>query len=170
MVEYRQAYLKELDEVKAVLWDYGPNEWNHLTSEGVEAEFSLVENGNAQVIVAINDNEIIGFAVLIDGLFCPNYLKKYCQMEQMKFVGDVVVSSLHSGKGVATKLLEECLSAAKTHKVSTVLIERHQENLASAGMMRKAGFEIVDTFYDPEKRVVGSRNSVILQYVIKRDH
>ena len=119
----------------------GPNEWNHLTPEGVEAEFSLVESGDAQAIVAIYDFEVIGFAVLIEGRFSPTYLKKYCPVEHMKFVGDVVVSPLHSGKGVATRLLRN-VSLAKAHNVGTVLIERHQENLASAGMMRKADLRL----------------------------
>ncbi|KZN48592.1 hypothetical protein N474_24790 [Pseudoalteromonas luteoviolacea CPMOR-2] len=166
MTEYRKAFLKEQDELKALLWEFGPNEWNYLTPEGVNDEFSLVENGNAQVIVATIDAEIIGFAVLIDGVASPAYLEKYCDLQKIKFVGDVVVSSLHSGKGIATKLLEKCLLEAKNHKAHSVLIERHEENLASAGMMRKAGFEIIDTFFDPKKRATGSQNSVILEYKI----
>ena len=161
---YRKASIEEIDQLKTLLWEFGPNEWNCLTPEGVDDEFSLIENGNAQAFVALNTSEIIGFAVLIDGQFSPNYLEKYCSMINMKFVGDVVVSSLHSGKGIATKLLHECLLEAKNNDASTVLIERHEENLASAGMMRKAGFEIVDTFYDPDKRVSGSQNSVIMEF------
>lgn len=166
MVTYRKASIEEIDELKALLWEFGPNEWNYLTPEGVDDEFSLIENGNAQAIVALYTSKVIGFAVLIDGQLAPTYLKKYCSMKDMKFIGDVVVSSLHSGKGIATKLLEECLLEAKNNNTSTVLIERHEENLASAGMMRKAGFEIVDTFYDPNKRVSGSQNSVILEFKI----
>jgi GNAT superfamily N-acetyltransferase len=164
LIEYRKALLKEIKELKALLWEFGPNEWNYLTPEGVNDEFTLVENGNAQVIAAINDTGIIGFSILIDGSVGPSYLEKYCSLKQMKFIGDVVVSSLHSGKGIATRLLEECLQEARNNNASTILIERHEENLASAGMMRKAGFEVVDTFYDPEKRIVGSQNSVILEF------
>lgn len=43
-----------------------------------------------------------------------------------------------------------------------IYIERHEENLASAGMMYKLGFDIVETFYDPEKRDHGSRNTAIM--------
>lgn len=166
MIEYRKAFINEIEQLKALLWEFGPNEWNYLTPEGVNDEFTLVQRGNAQVIVAVNDSEIIGFAVLIDGVMSPGYLEKYCSLKQIKFIGDVVVSSLHSGKGIATRLLEECLLEARNTDTSSVLIERHEENLASAGMMRKAGFEVVDTFYDPEKRAVGSQNSVILEFKI----
>ena len=164
MITYRKALNEEIDQLKQLLWQYGPNEWNFLSTEGVDAEFALMKNGNARTIVAIHDTEIIGFAVLIDGKASPGYLDKYCSMVDMQFIGDVVVSALHAGKGIATKLLTECLTLAKTLNAKTVLIERHEENLASAGMMRKAGFEVIDTFYDPDKRSAGSQNSVILEF------
>lgn len=166
MIEYRKASLNEIEQLKALLWEFGPNEWNYLTPEGVNDEFALVQSGDAQVIVAVNDSDIIGFAVLIDGAVSPSYLEKYSSLKQIKFVGDVVVSSLQSGKGIATRLLEECLLEAKNTNTCSVLIERHEENLASAGMMRKAGFEVIDTFYDPDKRSAGSQNSVILEFKI----
>ena len=64
---YRKASIEEIDQLKTLLWEFGPNEWNCLTPEGVDDEFSLIENGNAQAFVALNTSEIIGFAVLIDG-------------------------------------------------------------------------------------------------------
>ncbi|GGX63895.1 GNAT family N-acetyltransferase [Saccharospirillum salsuginis] len=167
MIEYRKAQIEEIDALKKLLWEYGPNEWNYLTHEGVNEEFSLVASGNAQAIVATHGSNIIGFAVLIDGIFSPNYIEKYYSLNDIQFVGDVVVSSMYSGKGIATKLLEECLAVAKSKKLSAVLIERHEENLASAGMMRKARFKIVDTFHDPAKRSTGSQNSVILEYELQ---
>jgi len=166
LIEYRKAFSEEIDELKKLIWEYGPNEWNFLTQDGVNDEFDLVGDGSAQVIVATHDSEIIGFAVLIDGIVSPKYLEKYCSLKDMRFVGDVVVSSLHSGKGIATKLLKECISEAKRKGANSVLIERHEDNLASAGMMKKAGFKIVDTFHDPEKRTAGSRNSAILEFKI----
>jgi len=33
-------------------------------------------------------------------------------------------------------------------------------------MMRKAGFQVIDTFHDPDKRSSGSRKTAILQYNI----
>ncbi|RXJ71139.1 GNAT family N-acetyltransferase [Veronia nyctiphanis] len=163
MIEYRKASLNNIDELKTLLWKYGPNEWNHLTPEGVDNEFKLVETGSATTITAIYEHEIIGFAVLIEGSKSPNYLEKYGPVENISFIGDVVVSDEHSGKGVATQLLTECILEAEVKGKETVLIERHEENLASAGMMRKAGFTVIDTFLDTAKRNSGSRKSVILE-------
>lgn len=164
MIEYRKALVEEIDELKKLLWKYGPNEWNYLTQEGVDDEFLLLQDGWASVIVAVIENEIIGFSVLIDGSESPTYLHKYCSSDDMCFIGDVVVSSNYSGQGIATQLLKKCLDEAKQKEYKTVLVERHEENLASAGMMKKAGFNIIDTFFDPEKREAGSRNSVILAF------
>jgi len=46
-----------------------------------------------------------------------------------------------------------------------VYAHRHEENAASARMLEKAGFEIVDTFYDPERRPYGSRNTTVCRFV-----
>lgn len=168
MIVFRPAALEELADVKALLWEQGPNEWNYLTEEGVDAEFSLIEQGSAAAMVAVDSDkdQIIGFAILMDGKVSPDYLAKYYALGDICYIGDVVVSGAYSGQGIATKLLECCIEKSKEKRAGVVLIERHEENLASAGMMRKAGFQPVDTFYDPEKRSVGSRKTAILGYKI----
>lgn len=163
MIRYRTGQTDEIEQLKSLLWEYGPNEWNYLTEDGVDEEFALVENRQAEVIVATESDEIVGLAVLIDGAFCPDYLTKYGNLNQIAFVGDVVVAAPHEGKGIATNLLKTCLAKASEKGIKQILIERHEENLASAGMMKKAGFEVIDTFYDPQKRSAGSRNSVICE-------
>jgi ribosomal protein S18 acetylase RimI-like enzyme len=166
MIRYRTATLAELVDVKALLWDQGPNQWNYLTEEGVEAEFALVEQGLAMVMVAVDKEQIIGFAVLMDGEVGLDTLSQYCTLSEIGYIGDVVVSSVYAGQGIATRLLQLCIEKSKQKGAHTVWIERHEENLASAGMMRKAGFQIVDTFYDPDKRSAGSRKTSILCYTI----
>ncbi|KZN44401.1 hypothetical protein [Pseudoalteromonas luteoviolacea] len=49
------------------------------------------------------------------------------------------------------------------------MIERHEENLASAGMMKNAGFTIYETFHDPDKRSSGRQNSVVLGYILDNE-
>ncbi|MGI9319358.1 MAG: GNAT family N-acetyltransferase [bacterium] len=170
MIEYRNALSDETNKIKTLLWEHGPNQWNHLTEKGVDDELSLIRSDSAVAAVAVYKSEIIGFSILIDGNESPDYLKKYCSIDEMCFISDVVVSSHFSGKGIATQLLKNCIEEAKNRSFSIVLIERHEQNLASAGMMRKAGFSIIDTFYDPDKRTSGSRNSVILEVNISQEN
>ncbi|ESP90835.1 GNAT family N-acetyltransferase [Pseudoalteromonas luteoviolacea] len=162
MITYRKAKLSELSNLKSLLWKHGPNEWNCLTPDGVDDEFALVECASAEAMVALEADEVVGMAVLIDGTSSPDYLTKYADLEHISFIGDVVVSAEHNGKGIATQLLNHCIELAKDKGAKAVFIERHEENLASAGMMKKAGFLVVDTFHDPQKRSAGSQNSVIL--------
>jgi len=42
-----------------------------------------------------------------------------------------------------------------------VFIDRHEENLASAGMMRAAGFVEIDTYADPRRRPHGSGRTTV---------
>ncbi len=45
--------------------------------------------------------------------------------------------------------------------IEDVYIDRHEENLASAGMMRKAGFVELETYADPARRPNGSGRSTV---------
>ena len=166
MIKYRQAKNTEINDMKSLLWDEGPNEWNYLTQQGIDDEFELVRHGQAIAVVAESENKLVGLAVLITGQSSPDYLLKYQKANEFEFVGDVVVASGFSGQGIATTLLELCKENAQKRGVNHLLIERHEENLASAGMMKKAGFVEIDKFYDPQKREVGSRNSVILKVAL----
>ena len=96
------------------------------------------------------DDEMFRFAVLMLGHACPRKLRKYQSLDQIAYIKDVVVGKKLAGQGIGTKLLLECFSIAKDNNFDDVYIERHEENLASAGMMKKAGFELVETIYDPQ--------------------
>ncbi len=166
MIQYRKAQNDEIPELKALLWKYGPNEWNYLPEQAVNETFSLMEKGTAAALIAVHANEIVGLALLTDGSCCPSSLDKYCDLKNTCFVAEVVVAEDFSGKGIAANLLLMCINEAKEKGCTKVLIERHEENLASAGMMRKAGFKIIDICKAPDKRQSGSMNNVVLQIEI----
>ncbi len=151
----------DLESMKTLLFNEGPSEWNYLTEESVNEQIDLIRDGKALAVVA-EDDEIFGFAVLILGQACPRKLGIYQSLDQTAYIKDVVVGKRLAGQGVGTKLLLECFSIAKDKNFEDVYIERHEENLASAGMMKKAGFELVETINDPAKRFSGSRNTSIL--------
>lgn len=158
--------LEEIDfkKIKELLFKDGINEWNYITEESINNQFQLIKEGKASAILA-EENEIIGFAILIHEESCLYKFRKYGTLSSTACINDVVVSMSHSGKGIGSKLLNMCISVAGQRELNTVYIERHEENLASAGMMRKAGFQIIDTFYDPKKRFSGSKNTTVLKKV-----
>ena len=149
--------------MRSLLIRDGVNNWNYITEESISTQFSLIDEGKASAVLAEdNEGEIIGFAVIIHSDAFPAKLAKYTDFSGIAYVKEVVVSKCQSGQGVGSKLLQECVRIARSRNAVKVFVERHEENAPSAGMMRKAGFEIIDTFYDPEKRTVGSRNTSVL--------
>ena len=66
-----------------------------------------------------------------------------------------------AGRGLGTQLLKEALASLTTRGVHMVFIDRHEENRASAGMMRRAGFAEVETYPDPRRRTHGSGRTTV---------
>jgi len=162
-IHSRKLYDVDYSNMRSLLVRDGANDWNYITEESISTQFSLIDEGKASAVLAeVNEGEIIGFAVIIHRDAFPDKLAKYTNFSDIAYVKEVVVSKCHSGQGLGSKLLQECVHIARKRNLAKVYVERHEENAASAGMMRKAGFEIIDTFYDPEKRSVGSRNTSVL--------
>ncbi|AQA19318.1 GNAT family N-acetyltransferase [Halioglobus japonicus] len=160
-VHTRPLTSADLSAMRTLLFAEGPNEWNYLTDESVDDQMALIREGKATAVI-VEDTRILGFAVLIFGAQSPARLAKYANLAEVAYINDVVVSRDLAGKGYGTLLLEEAFSVAASEACKAVYIERHEENLASAGMMRKAGFALVETFYDPDKRSTGSRNTTVM--------
>ncbi len=160
-IQVREPGSSDFELMERLILAEGPNEWNYITQESIDSQFELIRAGQACAVL-LEDTEILGFAVLMFGTACPSKLEKYCVLAEIAYIGDVVVSSLHSGKGYGSALLEASIAEAESRGVATVYIERHEENLASAGMMKKAGFSLVECFHDPEKRSAGTRNTVVM--------
>jgi len=152
---------QDLNEMETLLRTEGPNEWNYITDESIEEQFQLIREGKA-LVVLVEEEKIYGFAVLILKEASPERLSQYDDLASIAYINDVVVSSEQSGKGIGSRLLEKAIDLARQNNCRKVYIERHEENLASAGMMRKAGFKIVETFLDPVRRISGSRKTSLL--------
>lgn len=160
-IHSRQLDETDLQTMRELLIKEGANEWNYITDESVDHQFQLINQGKALAVLAENTG-IVGFAVLLIKEASPPKLSKYSVLSDVAYINEVVVSASQSGKGLGSQLLKECIKLAGNENCTSVYIERHEENLASAGMMRKAGFELVETFHDPNKRSVGSRNTSVL--------
>jgi ribosomal protein S18 acetylase RimI-like enzyme len=160
-IHSRQLNETDFKTMRELLLKEGPNAWNYITDESIDHQFQLINQGKALAVIA-EETSIVGFAVLIIKEACPPKLSKYSVLLDVAYINDVVVASSQSGKGLGSKLLKESIKLAGNEKCTHVYIERHEENLASAGMMKKAGVELVETFQDPKKRTTGSRNASVL--------
>ena len=74
----------------------------------------------------------------------------------------MVVHKDYSGRGIGTGLLEDIIQRAPNLGAEILLVDRHTENVGSAGMMRNAGFKELTTFVDFDRRDFGNRSITVL--------
>lgn len=161
MVVYRKAQTNELSLLRSLIAVHGQNEWNQLAPDSIDFVLELFKHNKADVIVAVLDEAIIGLAMSISIEFIPEYYSNYADLNDIFFIGDVVVHHDFVGKGIGSALLTQCVAEAKLQGKKSVFIEHHEQNKASAGMMRNAGFNILDSFMDTVRRPNGSQRTVI---------
>lgn len=161
LITYRTANTDDIQNLRSLISIHGQNEWNQLTAEGIEFALNLFRNNNAGIIIAELNNSIIGLAMNVPTDFIPPYYSNYVSLTDAFFIGDVVVNRKFVGQGIGTALLEHNIEQAKRQRKKTVLIEHHENNLASATMIRKAGFKKLDSFIDTSRRPNGTQITVI---------
>ena len=92
------------------------------------------------------------------------YLPPQLRGTPQGYVSEAVVRRDQVGQGLGTRLLREALSALSSMGVQFVFIDRHEENHASAGMMRRAGFVEIETYADPRRRPHGSGRTTVCRF------
>lgn len=196
MIEFRDASVAELDNLKTFLFEHGPNPWNHLPVAGVDEELALIAQGKASALMAVEQNELLGFAIFYHSDTLPSRYLQYTGGQQPAiYISEVVVHKAHAGQGIGNQLLIKIIERenplmessadaeivaggaeadgagmiAGAKETTALLIDRHEENLASAGMMRKAGFVTLKTYLDLERRDYGSRKTTVMAYGLNGD-
>ena len=164
MCNYRNALAEEFDFLKSFIFKHGPNLWNYLPEDGVNKTFALLSDNHGEALIACEGETIIGLAIFFYPSALPETFKKYAQSEPAIYVAEVVVHSDYAGHGIGSQLLSEIIAKAPDLGASKVLLDRHEENAASAGMMRKAGFVEICTFSDLDRRHSGSRKTTVLSF------
>ncbi|CAG37697.1 GNAT family N-acetyltransferase [Desulfotalea psychrophila] len=165
-MDYREARQGEIPFLQEFIQEHGVNQWNYLPAEGLSEEFALIISGDALALCVFAGVQLAGFALLIRGEACPEALAEYDDLARICFVAEVVVSDDHAGNGLGAELLRRCVAEARAGGFSSLYAWRHEENLASAGMMRKAGFEFVTSYCDPEQRSTGSQRTTVERFSI----
>lgn len=157
---------EHLPALQAFILDHGANKWNWLPEDGIAQHMRDIATGQVQGLLATQGAELLGAIT-----FCTTHAFSPYQPADRKnaphgYVCEVVVRRDQAGRGLGTQLLEQALAALRAHGLQEIYIDRHEENAASAGMMRKAGFVEIATFAEPARRPHGSGRTTVCRRVL----
>ena len=155
------AGLEHLPALQALIFDHGANVWNYLPEDGIRAHIDDIAQGRAHGVLALQDGQILGAVTFGLSTDFDRYLPAPLRGTPQGYVSEAVVRRDQAGRGLGTQLLKEALASLATMGAQMVFIDRHEENLASAGMMRRAGFVEVETYPDPRRRTHGSGRTTV---------
>ncbi|MGO1070673.1 GNAT family N-acetyltransferase [Lysobacter sp. CA199] len=158
------AVPEQIGEILALIREHGPNPWNYLPEVELAAHLSAIRRGRTQAVVALCEDQIVAVVTFEPSDEFHRYQPEGRRIEWQGHIGEAVVHREHRGHGLGSHLLKAAVSRLLQMGLTEIYVERHEENEGSAGMMRKAGFVVIDTFDDPCRRQLGSRRTTVSCY------
>jgi ribosomal protein S18 acetylase RimI-like enzyme len=146
---------------------HGPNSWNWLPPDDVAAHVAKIATGEVGGVVARQGGAPIGVVTFCRSTRFARYQPESRRDAVHGYVCEAAVHRDAVGRGLGARLLTAALAALKAQGLREVYIDRHEENAASAGMMRKAGFTVIDTFAEPARRPNGSGRTAVSRIVFE---
>jgi GNAT superfamily N-acetyltransferase len=96
----------------------------------------LIKNKNAEVLVAVIDNEIVG-----SGYAKIRTAKAYQKHGEYAYLGFMYVKPAFRGQGINQKILQGLIDWAKSQHLTEVRLEVYDENTIAKNAYLKAGFK-----------------------------
>jgi L-amino acid N-acyltransferase YncA len=116
-------------------------------------------NKNFPVIVAIEDDKVVGFGMYGEFRFREAY--KYTVEHS------VYVDNEHQGKGIGKLLLQELIQLAKEQKLHTMIAVIDAENQSSVEFHEKFGFKTVGIIKESGYKFDRWLHSVFMQLILE---
>ena len=157
---------QDLPGLRALIFDHGANIWNYLPEDGIGEHLEDIARGRAYGVLALEKGQLIGAVTFGLSTDFDRYLPEQARGTPQGYVSEAVVRRDRVGRGLGTRLLREALAEIDKLGADVVFIDRHEENLASAGMMRAAGFVEIETYVDPQRRPHGSGRTTVCWKVL----
>ncbi len=152
---------QDLPALHQLIFDHGSNIWNYLPEDGIREHLQDIAQGRAHGVLALDQGQLIGAVTFGLSTDFDHYLPEQARGTPQGYVSEAVVRRDRTGQGWGTRLLRQALAELSKIGADVVFIDRHEENLASAGMMRRAGFVEIDTYADPRRRPHGSGRTTV---------
>jgi ribosomal protein S18 acetylase RimI-like enzyme len=165
-VRLAAASAQDLPALHALIFDHGANIWNYLPEDGIREHLDDIAQGRAFGVLALEEGQLIGTVTFGLSTDFDHYLPPQARGTPQGYVSEAVVRRDRTGQGWGTRLLRQALVELGKLGAEVVFIDRHEENLASAGMMRAAGFVEIETYADPRRRPHGSGRTTVCWKVL----
>jgi len=160
-LQIRRAQARDIDVLGELIFEHGPNPWNYLPEAEVRAHLQGIAAGAVQAVLAERKGELLGFVSYRRCRHFERYQPEARRGQLHAYICEAVTHRALAGQGLGSRLLRQALSHLAEQGVHDVYIDRHEENAASAGMMRKAGFVEIESYADPERRPYGSGRTTV---------
>ena len=161
MLQLRAAQTADIEAMCDLLLEHGPNPWNHLPEAEVRAHLAAVATGQTHAWLAEEGGQLQGFvSYRLTDAFAEHQPPSRA-VQPHAYICEAVVHRQQAGRGLGSRLLREVVDRLMAQGLRDIYIDRHEENAASAGMMRKAGFVELLTYPDPQRRSNGSGRSTL---------
>ncbi|MFZ3204382.1 MAG: GNAT family N-acetyltransferase [Pseudomonas sp.] len=159
--EIRRAQAEDIVEMCALIFEHGPNPWNHLPEDEVTAHLQGIAAGAVQAVLAEREGELLGFVSYRLSRHFERYQPEARRGQLHAYICEAVTHRTLVGQGLGSRLLNQAVGQLAEQGIADIYIDRHEQNAASAGMMGKAGFVELDTYADPERRPHGSGRTTV---------
>ncbi|QDH71184.1 GNAT family N-acetyltransferase [Marilutibacter alkalisoli] len=151
----------DIGALQALILEHGPNRWNHLPVDEVRTHVAGIADDRTGAVVTEAGSAIVAVVTYEATDAFERYQPSARAGVAQGHVCEAVVHRDHVGRGIGARLLRAAVARLQALGCVDIYIERHEQNAASAGMMRKAGFIVVDSFADPARRAHGSGRTTV---------
>jgi L-amino acid N-acyltransferase YncA len=165
-ITFIPAEIQHLRGLQAFIFEHGANEWNWLPVAGIEFHMRDIAAEDAYALLAMDGDQLLGAITYCSTQDFARYQSAERRDAEHGYVCEVVVRRDQTGRGLGVQLLEQAVQALRSEGLQEIYIDRHEENAASAGMMRRAGFMELETFAEPERRPNGSGRTTVCRRVL----
>ncbi len=160
----REAGAADIDAVHGLIREHGPNPWNYLAEPWLREHLAGFATGRTRAVLAEAHGAIVAVITYEETREFARYQPAARAGLRQGHVGEAVVHRDWRGRGLGARLLREAVARLQALGLVDIYVERHEQNAASAGMMRSAGFVVVDCFDDHERRSAGSRRTAVCRF------
>jgi ribosomal protein S18 acetylase RimI-like enzyme len=147
--------------LQTFILEQGANVWNWLPEDGIAQHMQDIAAGKAQGLLAMDGEELVGVVTFCQTHHFSRFQSPLRRDTPQGYICEAVVQRDQAGRGIGAQLLQRAVASLQAQGLQDIYIDRHEENAASAGMMRKAGFVEIATFAEPARRPHGSGRTTV---------